>query len=73
MPVVDMSHIGRGFPDILAMNSDGFAVPIEIKNPRTEYGRKGLTPLQADFHRTFRCARIVQTVQEAFHVLGLLR
>ena len=44
--VIDMSHVGQGFPDLIV----GFASKtflVEIKNPKTSYGKKGLNKNQA--------------------------
>lgn len=43
--VHDCSSIGGGFPDILVWNLDAWHL-IEIKNPKTAYGKKGLNKLQ---------------------------
>jgi Holliday junction resolvase len=51
--VKDMSTQGRGFPDILAWHLEAWYL-IEIKNPKTEYGRKGLNKNQIDFLKDWK-------------------
>ena len=43
--VIDMSHVGKGFPDLIV----GFrsqTILVEIKNPKTSYGKRGLNKNQ---------------------------
>lgn len=47
--VLDMSHVGRGFPDLIVGVRGKFLL-MEIKNPKTAYGRKGLNPNQIAWH-----------------------
>jgi hypothetical protein len=43
--VIDMSHMGKGFPDLVVARR-GVNLLVEIKNPETLYGRRGLNKLQ---------------------------
>ena len=43
--VIDTSHIGRGFPDLM-LGWYGQTLMMEIKNPKTQYGRRGLNKNQ---------------------------
>jgi len=43
--VIDMSHVGRGFPDLI-VGFQSQTILMEIKNPKTAYGRKGLNKNQ---------------------------
>jgi endogenous inhibitor of DNA gyrase (YacG/DUF329 family) len=43
--VIDMSNVGRGFPDLI-VGFDGLTILVEVKNPKTSYGRKGLNKNQ---------------------------
>jgi len=43
--VVDMSHVGRGFPDLI-VGFQSKTILMEIKNPKTAYGKKGLNKNQ---------------------------
>jgi Holliday junction resolvase len=64
--VKDMSTQGRGFPDILAWHLDAWYL-IEIKNPKTDYGRKGLNKNQVDFLKDWKGGPvfIMRTNEEA--------
>lgn len=43
--VIDMSHVGKGFPDLI-VGFESKTILMEIKNPKTAYGRKGLNKNQ---------------------------
>lgn len=64
--VKDMSTQGRGFPDILVWHLEAWYL-IEIKNPKTEYGRKGLNKNQLDFVKDWKGGPvfIMRTNEEA--------
>lgn len=47
-PIIETNKVGGGAPDIIANRGDTL-IFIEIKNPATKYGRKGLRPSQARF------------------------
>lgn len=63
--VYDMSAVGGGFPDLLCCvrRENHF---VEIKNPNTSYGRKGLNDLQRLFADNWRGAPvyIISTLEE---------
>jgi len=44
--VIDMSHVGQGFPDLI-VGFGGQTLLMEIKNPKTAYGKRGLNKNQA--------------------------
>lgn len=46
VPILDLSAIGRGLPDAIA-NDRGTLHLVEIKNPQTSYGKRGLNKNQA--------------------------
>ena len=43
--VLDLSSVGNGCPDIL-VSINGVLTLVEIKNPKTFYGRSGLNEMQ---------------------------
>jgi endogenous inhibitor of DNA gyrase (YacG/DUF329 family) len=43
--VIDMSHVGGGFPDLI-VGFQSKTILMEIKNPKTAYGRRGLNKNQ---------------------------
>lgn len=46
--VRDTSKLMRGFPDLLCWHMEAWHL-VEIKNPNTSYGKKGLSKLQEQF------------------------
>ena len=44
--VIDMSHVGQGFPDLI-VGFSGQTLLMEIKNPKTAYGKRGLNKNQS--------------------------
>lgn len=69
--VIDASTMGAGFPDLL-VNINGSAQLVEVKNPNTEYGRKGLTAAQQRFADEWRGSpvHIVRTVEDVQHFIA---
>jgi hypothetical protein len=63
--VMDTSTMGGGFPDLL-VNITGSVRLVEVKNPNTEYGRKGFTRLQRRFVDGWAGSpvRIIRTLQD---------
>ena len=51
--VIDTSHFGGGFPDLIC-GRGGINHLVEIKNPKTSYGRRGLNDLQQQFAENWR-------------------
>jgi hypothetical protein len=45
IPIYDTSSLGGGFPDCVAWVADAWHL-VEIKNPKTYYGKRGLNPNQ---------------------------
>jgi len=43
--VIDMSHVGGGFPDLI-VGAHQKTILVEIKNPKTAYGKRGLNKNQ---------------------------
>jgi ribosomal protein L37E len=66
--VLDTSHVGRGFPDGLALAADGVFRFFDIKNPKTAYGKKGLNDRQKKWVAEFKHkipVFLIYTVEEA--------
>jgi len=51
--VVDLSDVGRGVPDLLVWAS-GLWHLVDIKNPETGYGKRGLNPRQKKWAEEWR-------------------
>jgi hypothetical protein len=71
--VLDMSHVGRGFPDLIV----GFrskTILMEIKNPKTSYGRKGLNKNQLKWKEqwTGDTYCVVDSVEAALRMIGVI-
>jgi endogenous inhibitor of DNA gyrase (YacG/DUF329 family) len=71
--VIDMSHVGKGFPDLIV----GFqlkTILMEIKNPKTAYGRKGLNKNQLIWKEQWTGGNfyVVKSPEEALRVIGVL-
>lgn len=47
--VEDMGHVGCGFPDLMCAYR-GVIFLVEIKNPKSKYGRHGLNKRQKEWH-----------------------
>lgn len=47
--VLDMADLGRGMPDIVIGDKSHGTFLVEIKNPKTQYGRRGLSARQREF------------------------
>lgn len=71
--VIDMAHVGRGFPDlIVGFNSKTLLV--EIKNPKTQYGRQGLNKNQKKWKDEWVGGEycVVDSVEAALRMIGVL-
>lgn len=71
--VVDLASVGSGVPDLLVIRQ-GRVEFVEIKNPKTGYGRRGLNPLQIVFQERARvhgCTiHVVTSVDDALRLHG---
>ena len=70
--VLDMSHVGRGFPDLIV----GFqkkTILMEIKNPKTSYGKKGLNKNQIKWKEQWTGGSycVVDSPQAALQMIGV--
>ena len=63
--------VGQGFPDIcVGYNGDTFL--LEIKDPTKPKGDQKLTPLQVEWHQSWRGhVAVVKTVQQALEAIGV--
>jgi ferredoxin len=62
-PVLDLSREGRGMPDLCVLCGTVWHL-VEIKNPATAYGRRGLSKRQQAFKdRVQGCVESVSTVE----------
>jgi hypothetical protein len=71
--VLDMSHVGRGFPDLIV----GFkseTILMEIKNPKTSYGKKGLNKNQLKWKENWLGGAycVVDSPDAALRMIGVL-
>lgn len=72
--VIDMSHVGKGFPDlIIGFRSE--TILVEIKNPKTAYGKKGLNKNQQKWKEQWiggpYC--VVDSVEAALRMIGVVK
>jgi hypothetical protein len=69
--VKDMSKVAGGMPDLLVWYLDEWHL-IEIKNPKTHYGRQGLSKLQKKFAEEWNgsCVFIIKTEEDANNFLA---
>lgn len=67
------SGLGKGFPDLLC-GLNGKNELLEVKNPDTQYGKKGLTPSQQEWADNWngKPPTVVRSIDEAFAAVGLL-
>lgn len=71
--VLDMSAIGGGFPDLVC-GFRGVTLLMEVKNPKTAYGRRGLNKNQIRWQQTW-CGGPVSLVdgpESALRALGVI-
>lgn len=70
--VIDTSSLGHGAPDLI-VGFVGRTFLIEIKNPKTRYGRKGLNPYQVKWWETWTGVppAMVYSIEEALQAIGL--
>lgn len=71
--VLDCSKVGQGCPDLI-VGKNGKTALMEIKNPKTQYGRAGLSKLQAEWHAEWRggTLAVVCDVESALRVLKVM-
>ena len=70
--VIDMSHVGGGFPDLIT-GFQGKTLLMEIKNPKTSYGKKGLNKNQLKWKEQWTGGPycIVDSPQAALEMIGV--
>lgn len=71
--VIDTSRLGYGMTDLIVMHK-GVTRLVEIKNPKTGYGRRGLNPAQRKFKEwveSHGCTiHVVESVDDALRLHG---
>jgi len=72
--VLDMSHVGGGFPDLI-VGFQSKTILMEIKNPKTSYGKKGLNKNQIKWKDqwTGGIYCVVDSPDAALRILGVLK
>ena len=72
--VLDMSHVGRGFPDLI-VGFQSETILMEIKNSKTSYGKKGLNKNQIKWKENWLggvyC--VVDSPEAALRMIGVLK
>lgn len=69
--VFDLSRFGRGMPDLI-VGFRGKNFLIEVKNPQTSYGRKGLNLIQTRWVDKWNGdVHIAYTIEDALRAIGL--
>ena len=71
--VIDTSHVGCGFPDVI-LGFAGKTMLMEIKNPKTSYGKRGLNKNQAKWKELWTGGpyAVVDSVDAAIRAVRLL-
>jgi hypothetical protein len=71
--VIDMSHVGKGFPDLI-VGFQSKTILMEIKNPKTSYGKKGLNKNQLKWkeHWIGGAYCVVDSPDAALRMIGVL-
>jgi hypothetical protein len=67
--VMDLSPLGHGVPDLLVWNGRELRL-LEVKNPKSTYGRNGLNKNQAKFASDWP-VDVVYSVDEAIEMVRL--
>jgi len=72
--VLDMSHVGRGFPDLI-VGFQSKTILMEIKNPKTAYGKKGLNKNQLKWKELWTGGTycVVDSPEAALRMIGTLK
>jgi hypothetical protein len=72
--VIDMSHVGRGFPDLI-VGFKKMTILMEIKNPKTSYGKKGLNKNQLQWKEQWTGGTycVVDSVDAALRMIGVVK
>ncbi len=72
--VLDMSHVGRGFPDLI-VGFQNMTILMEIKNPKTAYGKKGLNKNQIKWKEQWTGGTycVVDSSESALRMIGVVK
>jgi hypothetical protein len=71
--VIDMSHVGKGFPDLI-VGFQSKTILMEIKNTKTSYGRKGLNKNQLEWKEKWLGGAycVVDSPEAALRMIGVI-
>ena len=72
--VIDTSKMGNGFPDLI-VGFRGVTLLMEVKNPKTQYGRAGLNKRQKSWHAEWTGGPLstVDGPEAALRALGCIK
>jgi hypothetical protein len=72
--VIDMSNVGKGFPDLI-VGFQSKTILMEIKNPKTAYGKKGLNKNQVKWKEewTGGVYCVVDSPDAALRMIGVIK
>ena len=72
--VIDMSHVGKGFPDLI-VGFQSKTILMEIKNRKTSYGRKGLNKNQLEWKEQWLGGPycVVDSPESALRMIGVIK
>jgi hypothetical protein len=72
--VIDMSHVGKGFPDLI-VGFQSKTILMEIKNPKTSYGKKGLNKNQLKWKEQWTGGAycVVDSIEAALRMIGVVK
>jgi hypothetical protein len=70
--VIDMSHVGKGFPDLI-VGFQNTTILMEIKNPKTSYGKRGLNKNQLEWKEKWLGGAycVVDSIEAALRMIGV--
>lgn len=71
VPVLDASNVGGGMPDLVVMIG-GVLHLVDVKNPKTGYGRRGLNKRQKEWALEWKGSPVylISTVEEVGHMVN---
>lgn len=70
--VLPLHAVGKGCPDLLVAQANGYMVLMEIKDGDKPPSARKLTPDQIDFHASWRSRiAVVCNVREALEAVGI--
>lgn len=69
--ILDLSTMGSGIPDLLVWCQAGWHL-VDVKNPKTGYGRRGLNPIQKEWANNWKGGPVylISTIDQAVDLVN---